>query len=138
MPRYKKIAITLIIVLNVSVILDRGGLNIPSKEFVERMWTIYRFVEGSMTKLLNTKKIREDLVTFLVPHVSGCATFCCKRGQQLPPSHKHNGRLAILVLWKFITPMLNAYAATATDCQTKAPTVSKNKINNRKYNTLTT
>ncbi|KZS02536.1 Uncharacterized protein APZ42_000391, partial [Daphnia magna] len=104
--------------------LDRGGLNIPSKEFVERMWTIYRFVEGSMTKLLNTKKIREDLVTFLVPHVSGCATFCCKRGQQLPPSHKHNGRLAILVLWKFITPMLNAYAATATDCQTKAPTVS--------------
>ncbi|XP_045027095.1 uncharacterized protein LOC123470621 [Daphnia magna] len=118
--------------------LDRGGLNIPSKEFVERMWTIYRFVEGSMTKLLNTKKIREDLVTFLVPHVSGCATFCCKRGQQLPPSHKHNGRLAILVLWKFITPMLNAYAATATDCQTKAPTVSKNKINNRKYNTLTT
>ncbi|KAI9550903.1 hypothetical protein GHT06_001750 [Daphnia sinensis] len=118
--------------------LHRGGLNIPSKEFVERMWTIYRFVEGSMTKLLNTKKIREDLVTFLVPHVFGCATFCCKRGQQLPPSHKHNGRLAILVLWKFITPMLNTYAATATDCQTKAPTVSKNKINNRKYNTLTT
>lgn len=90
-----------------------------------------------MKKLLNKKNIREDLVTFLVPHVTGCTTFGCKRGQQLPPSSKHNERLAILVLWKFITPMLNAYAATATDCQTKAPTVSQNKISNRKYNTLT-
>lgn len=104
---------------------------------MERMWTIYKFVEGSMKKLLNKKNIREDLVTFLVPHVTGCTTFGCKRGQQLPPSSKHNERLAILVLWKFITPMLNAYAATATDCQTKAPTVSQNKISNRKYNTLT-
>jgi hypothetical protein len=33
--------------------------------------------------------------------------------------------------------MLICYAATATDCQTKAPTVSQKKISNRKYNTLT-
>ena len=32
--------------------------------------------------------------------------------------------------------MLNSYAATANDLQTKAPTVSKNKLSNRKYNTL--
>jgi hypothetical protein len=32
--------------------------------------------------------------------------------------------------------MLKSYAATATDLQTKAPTVSKNKISNRKYSTL--
>ena len=126
-----------LIVLNVTVILDRGGLNIPSKEFVERMWTIYRFVKGSIKNLLNTKKVREDLVTFLVPHITGCATFSCKRGKQLPPSSKHNEQLAILLLWKFISPMLNCYAATASDCQTKAPTVSKNKMSNRKYNTLT-
>jgi hypothetical protein len=88
------------------------------------MWTIYKFVEGSMNKLLNQKTIREDLVTFLVPHFTGCTTFCCKRGQQLPPSSKHNERLAILVLWKFINSMLNAYTATPTDCQTKAPIVS--------------
>ncbi|EFX64126.1 hypothetical protein DAPPUDRAFT_118526 [Daphnia pulex] len=133
-----KISIMLLIVLNVSdVTLDRGGLNIPSKEFVERMWTIYRFLEGTMKELLNTRKVREDLVTFLVPHITGCATFCCKRGKQLPPSSTHNERLAILVLWKFLSPILNCYLATATDCQMKAPIVSQNKISNRKYNTLT-
>ncbi|KAK4045378.1 hypothetical protein OUZ56_032984 [Daphnia magna] len=40
--------------------LDRGGLNFPSKEFVERMWTIYRFVKMSLNKAHNTRKIRED------------------------------------------------------------------------------
>ena len=88
-----KILIKVFIVLNVTVLLDRGGLNISSKEFVERMWTIYRFVKGSINKLINTKKVREDLVTFLVPHITGCATFCCKRGKQLPPSSKHNEKL---------------------------------------------
>ena len=87
------ILIKVFIVLNVTVILDRDGLNIPSKAFVERMWTIYRFVKGSIKKLINTKKVREDLVTFLVPHITGCATFCCKRGKQLPPSSKHNEKL---------------------------------------------
>ncbi len=132
-----KISIMLLIVLNVSdVTLDRGGLNMPSKEFVERMWTIYRFLEGTMKELLTTRKVREDLVSFLVPHITGCATFCCKRGKQLPPSSTHNEQLAILVLWMFLSPILNCYLATATDCLTKAPTVSQNKISNRKYNTL--
>ena len=99
------------------------------------MWTIYRFVEIAIKKLRNTKKIREDLVTFLVPHITSCSTFLCIRKKHLPPEFKHNEQLAILVLWKFINSMLKSYAATATDLQTKAPTVSNNKMSNRKYNT---
>jgi|LakMenEpi03Aug12_release.lakeMendotaPanAssembly.Ray.scaffolds.fasta_scaffold618592_1 hypothetical protein len=45
--------------------LDHGGLNIPSKEFVERMWTIHKFVESAMKKIYNTRKIHEDLISFL-------------------------------------------------------------------------
>ena len=126
-----------VVTLNLNqILLDRGGLNILSKEFIERMWTIYRFVESAIKKQHNTKKICEDLVTFLVPHITACSTFSCIRGKQLPPELEHNEQLAILVLWKFINPMLKSYAATATDLQTKAPTVSKNKISNRKYSTL--
>ena len=36
-------------------------MNIPSKELVERMWTIYRFVESVIKKLHNTKKIRAHI-----------------------------------------------------------------------------
>jgi hypothetical protein len=76
------------------------------------------------------------VVIFLVPHITACSTISCILGKQLPPEFKHKEQLVILVLWKFINPMLNSYAATATDLQTKAPTVSKNKLSNRKYNTL--
>ncbi|KAK4024314.1 hypothetical protein OUZ56_009697 [Daphnia magna] len=50
--------------------LNCGGLNIPSKEFVQRMWTIYRFVEFALKKLHNTRKTREDLISFLTPHIA--------------------------------------------------------------------
>ncbi|KZS08462.1 Uncharacterized protein APZ42_027534 [Daphnia magna] len=46
-----------------SCLVDRGGLNFPSKEFVERMWTIYRFVKMSLNKAHNTRKIRENTPT---------------------------------------------------------------------------
>ncbi|XP_045032111.1 uncharacterized protein LOC123474243 [Daphnia magna] len=115
--------------------LNRGGLNIPSKEFVQRMWTIYRFVEFALKKLHNTRKTREDLISFLTPHIAGCSTFCCSRGKEMPAGNKHNEQLAILILWKFINPMLNGYAATLTDLQTKAHVVGNNKVVNRKFNT---
>lgn len=54
----------------------------PSKEFVQRMWTIYRFVEFALKKLHNTRKTREDLISFLTPHITGCSTFCCTRGKK--------------------------------------------------------
>lgn len=100
------------------------------------MWTIHKFVDSAMKKLNNTKKIREDLITFLAPHMAACSTFCCTRGKTLPAENKHNESLVIVTLWKFISPMLNGYAATQTDLQSKAPVVGKNKHVNRKYNTL--
>jgi hypothetical protein len=104
----------------------------PSKEFVQRMWTIYRFVEFALKKLHNTRKTR----SFLTPHITGCSTFCCTRGKEMPAGNKHNEQLAILILWKFINPMLNGYAATQSDLQTKAPVVvGHNKIVNWKFNT---
>jgi len=99
------------------------------------MWTIYRFVELALKKLHNTRKTCEDLISFLTPHIAGCSTFCCTRGKELPAGNKHNEQLAILILWKFINPMLNGYAATQSDLQTKAPVVGHNKIVNRKFNT---
>jgi hypothetical protein len=62
------------------------------------MWNIYSFVEIKMKKLHNTKKIHENIVTFLVPNITGCSTFCCLHGKQLPPALKLNEQLAILVL----------------------------------------
>ncbi|KZR96682.1 Uncharacterized protein APZ42_008848, partial [Daphnia magna] len=50
-------------------------------------------------------------------------------------ANKHNEQLAILILCKFINPMLNGYAATLTVLQTKAPVVGNNKVVNRKFNT---
>ena len=86
--------------------VDRGGLNMPSKEFVQRMWTIYRFVEFAVKKLQNTRKTREDLISFLTPHITGCSTFCCTRAKEMPAGNKHNEQLAILILCKFINPMI--------------------------------
>ena len=77
---------------------------------------------------------REDLIGFLTPHITGCSTFCCTRGKEIPAGNKHNEQLAILILWKFINPMLNGYAATQSDLQTRAPVVGHNKIVNRKFN----
>ncbi|KZS05244.1 Uncharacterized protein APZ42_031633 [Daphnia magna] len=118
-----------------SCLVDRGGLNFPSKEFVERMWTIHRFVEMFLHKAHNTRKIREDTVNFLAQHIAACSTFCCSRGKELPPENKHNERLVLLILLKFINPMINGYASKQTDLQANAPTVGNNKIANRKYNT---
>jgi hypothetical protein len=60
------------------------------------MWTIHKFVDSAMKKLNNTKKIREDLITFLAPHMAACSTFCCTRGKTLPAENKHNESLVIV------------------------------------------
>jgi hypothetical protein len=68
------------------------------------MWNIYRFVEFALKKLHNTRKIREDLISFLTPHIAGCSTFGYSRGKEMAAENKHNEQLAILILWKFINP----------------------------------
>jgi hypothetical protein len=49
-----------------------------------------------MKKLNNTIKIRDDLISFLAPHMAACSTFCCPRGKKLPAESKHNERLVIV------------------------------------------
>jgi hypothetical protein len=45
-------------------------------------WTIHKIVESAMKKLYNTRKICEDLISFLAPHMAACSTFCCLRGRK--------------------------------------------------------
>ncbi len=101
------------------------------------MFTVYRFVETALTKLFNTKNITEDLVIFLTPHLTARSSFCCNRGKILPATNKHNEQLVILILWKFIKPMIKMYGTTQSDLQSKASTVGHNKVTNLKYNTFT-
>jgi hypothetical protein len=68
--------------------------------------------------------------------MAACSTLCCPCGKKLPAENKHNESLAIRNLWNFISAMLNGYAATQIDLQTKAPVVGKNKHVNGKYSRL--
>ena len=74
------------------------------------MFTVYRFVETVLTKLFNTKKITEDLVIFLTPHLTACSNFFCKRGKLL--SAKHNEQFVILIRWKLIKPIIKINGKT--------------------------
>ena len=108
----------------------------PSKEFVERLCSIYKFVARALDKLYNTRKLITDLVEFLIPYVAGCSTFSCNRGKSLTFPNKHNEMMVATLLWKFISPIIANYRSTATDLQTKPPSISQDKVNNRKYLTF--
>jgi len=63
-------------------------------------------------KTIQSRKIREYLISFLALHMAACSTFCCPLGKKLSAESKHKERLVIVILWKFISPIVNGYAAT--------------------------
>ena len=109
-------------------------MNYPSEEFAIRMFTVYRFVETVLTKLFNTKKITEDLVIFLTPHLTACSNFFCKRGKLL--SAKHNEQFVILIRWKLIKPIIKINGKTQRYLQSIRHQQWGKKMANLKYNTF--
>lgn len=94
-------------------ILDRGGLFYPTNEFVSRLCTIYHFVVDILPLVSKSKYLLEDLVNYLHPIVSGCATFSCEVGKGI--GSKHNEQLVVDVLRKYISPILKNYSRDITD-----------------------
>ena len=114
--------------------LDRGGLRYPSREFISRLWTIFKFVDHEFENLVNCSHIITDLINFLTPFLLTCPTFSCENGKS---EENHNLKLCTLILWKFLNPIVKNYAAAVKDLKSKRPVISTKNPAFRKLNTLT-
>ena len=66
-------------------------------------------------------KILDSIVNYLFPYLSQCPTFVC------------NGQMVMLILWKFISPMLSNFCDSSTDVQTaKSATIQKKQSSKSK------
>ena len=107
-----------------SNLLNSGGLNMPSKEIVERMCMDHPQICWVYNK--KTIQYKENLRW---PNQFSCPAYGCLFQLLLPSwketaESKHNERHVIVALWKFLV------AATQTNLQTK-PQLLLGKINTR-------
>lgn len=136
---YYKMCITYeeIILNEYEQFLDRGALFYPSKEFVARLDTILRFLSKILPELSRCRNILRSLVHFLTPYLVTCSTFLCHVGKRTRNPANHNQEMIMLIIWKFVNPILTNYETMNSDLFAKSSSIEHNKHENRKYLTFT-
>lgn len=112
------------------ILPDRGALMYPSLEFLARLWTMYKFLVAVLPRVSRATFLLKHFVSFLYPKLEICPTFMCSIAQP----GETNRQLIIIVLKKFLTPLLKNRSAIANSNTLKKAIVPFTK--NRRITTL--
>jgi len=111
---------------------DRVGLKYPSDSLVSILCTLQRFAELSLPNVLSCNKLLDNMTQTVLPFLCKCPALQCDNPVK---EECHTDKLCLLIIFKFLRPILGNYAKNVTEQQQKVNKL-KNKPLSRKIITV--